>query len=181
MQHEVTGTSQKVLGNMHELMGADRVADAVAAWSLYGKPGQPIVAMSFGTASTLLAVDGKGNVIGGWIMPGMKALLKAMHDACALLPLLEMENQGTTLGVDTETHMRNGVFVGCIGAAREWLKTASGQVSGTAVSVATGGWSSVLQQHGKIFDHVDPSLTLKGIHLIATAASGKADEAKPAA
>lgn len=165
---EVTGSSQKFLANMAEAMGADRVADAVAAWCLYGKSSQPTVAMSFGTASTLLLIDADGRVVGGWIMSGVTSQLEVMHERCALLPLLKMENQSSELGTDTETHMRNGVFVGCIGAAREWLKTAANQVSGKSISVATGGWATTLQEHGKVFDHVDPALTLKGIYLIAS-------------
>lgn len=165
---EVTGSNQNILSNMPAEMGADRVADAVASWVLHGGSSRAVVAFSFGTASTALAVDASGRVVGGWIMPGLSAQLRSMHEHCALLPLLSMENPSLQLGVDTETHMRNGVFVGKVGAAREWLKAASKQLSAKAISVATGGWAKTLQQYGKVFDHVDVSLTLKGIHLIAS-------------
>lgn len=165
---EITGSSQTVLSNMHELMGADRVADAVAAWLIYGKGKQATVAMSFGTASTLLAIDASGKVVGGWISSGITAQLEVMHERCALLPLLQMDDASTQLGNDTKTHMCNGVLVANIGAAREWIRTATEQAGPSgAVSVATGGWASALQEHGKVFDHVDPTLTLQGIYLIA--------------
>lgn len=164
---EVNAGSQSFLSNMAPEMGADRVADAVAAWVIYGKSKSAIVAMSFGTASTALAVDAVGKVVGGWIMAGLTAQLEVMHQRCALLPLLKMEGASLDLGIDTETHMRNGVFVGNIGAAREWLQTAATQLGSPAISVATGGWAKAIQKHGDVFCHVDESLTLQGIHLIA--------------
>jgi type III pantothenate kinase len=170
---EVTGSNQGILSNMAAEMGADRVADAVAAWVLHGGANKAVLAFSFGTASTALAINASGEVIGGWIMPGMSAQLRSMHEQCALLPLLSMDKPSLQLGVDTETHMRNGVFVGNLGAAREWLKAASRQLSAKPVSVATGGWASTLQQYGKVFDHVDTSLTLKGIHLIASRSAAR--------
>ncbi|MBX9724521.1 MAG: type III pantothenate kinase, partial [Candidatus Obscuribacterales bacterium] len=131
------------------------------------KSKRSVVSMSFGTASTLLAINADGSLLGGWIMPGMTAQLESMHQRCALLPLLKMESQTDELGADTETHMRNGVFVANIGAAREWLKIARKQLSARAISVATGGWASSIQSQGKVFTHVDEYLTLNGIYLIA--------------
>ncbi len=167
---EVNAGAQSVLSNMDSAMGADRVADAVAAYLLYGK-GKATVAMSFGTASTMLALDPGGRVAGGWIAPGLTAQLEVMHERCALLPLLKLDKQSIELGYDTETHMRNGVFVANIGAAREWLETAKRQL-GPVVSVATGGWAKSLQKHGRVFDFVDEKLTLKGIELIASETLG---------
>lgn len=173
---EVTASSQKVLANMAQDMGADRIADAVAAFLLYGKSKDATVLMSFGTASTLLAIDASGKVAGGWIMAGLSAQLEALHHRCALLPLLKMEGQSKELGNTTETHMRNGVFVGNIGACRAWLETAAAQMGGKVVSVATGGWAQTLEDHGKVFDNVDTALTLKGIYLIASAGEKRSDQ-----
>lgn len=158
-------------------MGADRVADAVAAWRIYGESKTPTIVMSFGTASTLLAIDANGHVSGGWIAPGITAQLEVMHDRCALLPLLAMDKPSLALGFDTETHMRNGVFVANVGAAAQWIKTAASNFASPAVSVATGGWSEVLQNHEPLFDHVDKTLTLKGVYLIASNHSAKRNPA----
>ena len=166
---EVNAAAQKWLTGMAPEMGADRVADAVAAWVLHAGSKTPTVVLSFGTASTLLAIDQNGHVIGGWIAPGISTQLEAMHERCALLPLLRMDKPSTALGFDTETHMSNGVFVANIGIASQWIKTASSNFAVPAVSVATGGWSKMLQAHGMLFDHVDATLTLRGVQLIAQA------------
>mgnify|MGYP003384620461 CR=1 FL=1 len=167
---EVTAALQDILKGMPDQMGADRVAAAVAAWKIYGKGRQPVVVMSFGSATTLLAIDKTGEQRGGWIAPGISMTLEALH-RCALLPLMQMEQPATELGFTTETHMRNGVFVAHVGAAREYLKVATAELGSQAVCVATGGWAGAVQKHGELFDHVDAELTLKGIYLIASRAT----------
>lgn len=170
----VSAASQKLLTGMAEEMGADRVADAVAAWHLYGKGRTPVAIIGMGTATTMLVISGSGHVKGGWIAPGLSITLETLHHRTALLPLLKMEGQTLQLGYDTDTHMRNGVFAGHIGLVREWLAIANRNLFGQALFVGTGGASKSVQEHGslnnKLFDICDPYLTLKGIYLLATSA-----------
>lgn len=173
----VSAASQKLLTGMADEMGADRVADAVAAWHLYGKGRTPVAVIGMGTATTMLVLSGSGHVKGGWIAPGLSTTLETLHHRTALLPLLKMEGQTLQLGYDTDTHMRNGVFAGHIGLVREWLAIADRNLFGfgPTIFVGTGGASKAVQEHGsignrKIFDICDPNLTLKGIYLLATSA-----------
>jgi pantothenate kinase type III len=132
-----------------------------------------VIVIGLGTATTMLAISATGHVEGGFIAPGLGQTLAALHQQTALLPLLDMAGQTIELGYDTETHMRNGVFVGHIGLIREWQALAKRELGKKALTVATGGWSEAISAASKsskrIFDIVDPSLTLKGIHLLATA------------
>ncbi|MCC7531468.1 MAG: type III pantothenate kinase [Candidatus Melainabacteria bacterium] len=170
----VNAVTQKLLTGMDETMGADRVADAVAAWHLYGKGRTPVAVIGMGTATTMLVISGSGHVKGGWIAPGLGVTLETLHHRTALLPLLKMEGQTLELGYDTDTHMRNGVFAGHIGLVREWLAIANRNLTGQTLFVGTGGASKSVQEHGslnnKLFDICDPYLTLKGIYLLATSA-----------
>ncbi len=166
----VSAASQKLLTGMAEEMGADRVADAVAAWHLYGKGRTPVAVIGMGTATTMLVISGSGHVKGGWIAPGLSITLETLHHRTALLPLLKMEGQTLQLGFDTDTHMRNGVFAGHIGLVREWLAIADRNLFGPTIFVGTGGASKSVQEHGNVFDVCDPTLTLKGIYLLATSA-----------
>lgn len=173
----ISASAQSYLTGMNETMGADRVADAVAAWKLYGLGNRPVILMGFGTATTLLAITADGHVAGGWIAPGGQATLEVLNAKCQLLPMLNMEGHSEALGFDTESHMRNGVFLGQVGTAREWLTTAARALASggsgarsAAISVATGGGAHLIQDFAKLFDHVDKELTLKGVYLIAEAA-----------
>lgn len=173
----ISAAEQTVLTGMALTMGADRVADAVAAWKIHGKGRRPVIVIGLGTATTMLSISASGHVEGGFIAPGLGQTLAALHQQTALLPLLDMAGQTIELGCDTETHMRNGVFVGHIGLVREWQalakKELGKELGKKALTVATGGWSEAISAASKsskrIFDIVDPSLTLKGIHLLATA------------
>ncbi len=163
---EVKPHTQKLLSNMHPEMGADRIASAAAAWKIYGK-GQPTVVMTFGTATTLLAISAEGKIVGGYIAPGLTMMLDVLYERCALLPQLSITNVSTELGQDTQTHITNGVLLGHIGMIRAWLDEAKRTLGGTAVTVATGGWNQELQNRLHLFNHVDDDLILKGIYVIA--------------
>ena len=54
-------------------VGADRIANAVAAYEAYGRAaGLPLIVLDFGTATTLDAVTAKGEYLGGAICPGVQ-------------------------------------------------------------------------------------------------------------
>jgi len=181
----VKSSVQSFLRGMNDTMGADRVADLVAAWKFYGKGSRPVLQMGFGTATTLAAVTADGQVIGGWIAPGVEPTLEVLHERCQLLPLLRMEGYSHVLGMDTESNMRNGVFLGHVGMVKQWLESAGKALARVGddaparaastqpadpVTVATGGWSSSMQEFEPLFHHVDRNLTLLGVYLIAEAA-----------
>lgn len=166
---QITAKGQSILTGMAEDMGSDRVAEAVAAWKVHGHSRRAVIVLGFGTANTLLAISARGHVVGGWIAPGMSVTLEVLHQRCKLLPLLKMERAGGELGDDTDTHMRNGVFLGHLGLAKQWIASAASQMHARKppLVVATGGGASSLQSFEPVFDVVDPDLTIKGIYLLA--------------
>lgn len=181
---KIRASSQSILSGMNDTMGADRVADAVAAWKLHGK-GKDVLVMGFGTATTLLAITAEGAIVGGWIAPGLAPTLEVLHDRCQLLPLLKMEAQSEAFGNDTATHMRNGVWLGHIGMVKQWLASgrkglrAGRENAGDVVTVATGGWSQAVQDFEALFDVVDRNLTLEGVGIVANDAGFGKPEPEP--
>ncbi|MBS1991304.1 MAG: type III pantothenate kinase [Cyanobacteria bacterium SZAS LIN-3] len=169
----VSAAQQDVLSGMDQSMGADRVADAVAAWKLHGRGLRPVIVVGMGTATTMLAISACGHVEGGFIAPGLGLSLSSLHAHTGLLPLLQWAGptlKQPKLGYDTETHMRDGVLAGHIGLIRQWLAIAQERSGGKALTVATGGFSQLLVSAcggRKLFDVVDPHLTLKGIYHLA--------------
>ena len=71
-----------------EEVGADRVANAVAAQDRY-KP--PLIVIDFGTATTFDIVDRLGNYCGGVIAPGINLSLRALDMAAAQLPRIGID------------------------------------------------------------------------------------------
>ena len=56
-------------------LGSDRIANAVAAWELYGGP---CIFIDFGTATTFGVMSAKGEFLGGAICPGLKLASEAL-------------------------------------------------------------------------------------------------------
>jgi type III pantothenate kinase len=185
----VNATVQNWLTGMDPTMGSDRVADSVAAWKIYGN-GRPVAVIGLGTATTMLVISAAGHVLGGFIAPGLNLALASLHQHTALLPLLTMDlarenademaigapslvDATLALGWDTNSHMLHGVFSGHLGLIRQWLELARERVGADLFSVVTGGFSrstlfTQANEKYKLFDTVDPQLTLKGIALVAT-------------
>lgn len=78
------GRAMQVEYETAETLGADRYCAALSARELYGSP---VIAVDFGTAITVNVVDVRGVFVGGVIVPGYAASLRAMHETTALLPL----------------------------------------------------------------------------------------------
>lgn len=78
------GRAMQVEYETPQTLGADRYCAALGARALCGSP---VIAVDFGTAITVNVVDARGVFIGGAIVPGYAASLRAMHETTALLPL----------------------------------------------------------------------------------------------
>jgi type III pantothenate kinase len=142
--------------------GADRLANAVAARELYGKPA---IVVDYGTGTTFDVVDRSGAYVGGAILPGIGISLRALHDFTAKIPKVPFERTRKAVGRTTEAAVRSGVYHGAIGTTRELLRAIRREVGPKAPAIATGGWCRLFRATG-LFDHIDPDLTQKGMALI---------------
>jgi type III pantothenate kinase len=83
-------------------VGADRIANALAAYTKYGGP---VVVIDFGTAVTYDAINAEGEYLGGAIAPGVEISLDALVSQTAMLRRVEpvapghLDPVGTGLGV----------------------------------------------------------------------------------
>ena len=69
------------------MVGADRLVNTVGAFDRYGGD---LIVVDFGTATTLDVVGADGAYEGGVIAPGVNLSLKALHDAAAALPFIDV-------------------------------------------------------------------------------------------
>jgi type III pantothenate kinase len=149
-------------------LGADRVANGVAAFERYGGP---CVVVDFGTATSFDVISAKGEFMGGVIAPGLGISADALFSRAAKLARVNIRKPAKVIGTSTVTNLQSGIFYGYIGLvdgilARivEELKL---QGSGSAPKiVATGGLANLIADDSKFITWVDHLLTLDGLRII---------------
>ena len=108
-----TGFAIKV-DNPSEL-GADLVANAAAAVGILQaeqKPHRPCIIIDMGTATTVFALNAKGEFIGGSIMAGVGMSLEALHGRTAQLPVVSPSSPTRAIGKNSQDSVRSGVILG---------------------------------------------------------------------
>ena len=151
-----------------ETIGADRLADAVAAADRYGAPA---IVCDFGTAFTAAVVTADRVWRGGVIAPGFPLMRDYLFERTAKLPRMEIGGRCPKIGRSTEEAMRFGALVGYRGMVREIVTELGRNFGEDFRFVATGGFARwVLKDIGMPFT-VDPVLTLHGAGLIAAKAA----------
>ncbi len=144
-------------------VGADRIANSVAAFSKYGGP---VIVADFGTAITFDVVSGKGEYLGGVIAPGVSTGSKELSRRTAKLPRVDLGQPGRTIGTSTEEAIRSGVFWGAIGGVREIIERIKEELKEDILVVATGGDLNSLKDHLDMVNKVDQDLTLEGLRIL---------------
>jgi len=144
-------------------VGADRVANTVAAGSRYKKP---LVVVDFGTATNFDVVDKQGNYCGGVIAPGPNLALQALEMAAAQLPHVAMVRPPTVVGRATVPAMQSGVFWGYVGLLEGIVRRIREERREKMGVVATGGLAPLFAASTDVIEKVDPDLTLWGLRLI---------------
>ncbi|MBV8089476.1 MAG: type III pantothenate kinase [Alphaproteobacteria bacterium] len=144
-------------------VGADRVANAVAAQERYETP---LMVIDFGTATTFDIVDRVGNYCGGVIAPGINLSLRALDMAAAQLPRIGIRRPPTVVGRATVPAMQSGVFWGYVGLIEGLVKRIETERAEAMQVVATGGLAPLIAEATEVINRVDPDLTLWGLRLI---------------
>ena len=149
-------------------IGADRVADAVAARALYGAP---VIVVDFGTATNIEVIDGRGRFVGGVIAPGMETSAAALFSRATKLAATELEDPGTGIGGNTAQAIQIGIVYGEVDRIDGLVKRIFDQLGYTAPVVATGGLARRVAPLSRTITAVNPELTLEGLRRIFENAS----------
>ena len=161
-------TGMPILYENPREVGADRIVNAVAAYEKYGRqhPGQPLIVLDFGTATTLDAVSGKGEYLGGAICPGVQISADALFQRAARLPRIDVRKPATVVGQTTVGAMESGLFYGYVGMVEGLVTRMSAELGGNALCVATGGLASMIAPETTLIQQVDNDLTLDGLRIV---------------
>jgi type III pantothenate kinase len=153
-----------LIDNPNEV-GADRVANGIAAFATYGK-GLPLIIVDFGTATTFDAVSAKGEYLGGIICPGPNVSAEALFQRAAKLPRIDVRKPPRAIGTNTIAAMQSGLFWGYVDMVEGLLRRMKAELGGAATILATGGLAPVVAPESKLIEHVDQDLTLHGLRLV---------------
>jgi len=146
-------------------VGADRALNAIAAHAKY--PGELLV-IDFGTATTFDVISPRGAYNGGIIAPGINLSLDALVNATAKLPRIAIEapESDSVIGRTTHSQMLIGIYWGYVAMLEGLTERIRTEVGRPLTVIATGGLATLFDKHAKVFDAIEPDLTIQGLSLL---------------
>lgn len=144
-------------------VGADRVVNAVAVQQEYGVPA---VIIDFGTGTTFDALNRKAEYVGGAIAPGLEISLEALVARGAKLQKVELRRPPSVIGTNTPNAIQSGLVFGCVAMVEGMVARFRRELGDDLTVVGTGGLVDVVARETHAIDHVDRTLTLKGLRLV---------------
>ncbi|MFI5281821.1 MAG: type III pantothenate kinase [Candidatus Dormibacterales bacterium] len=156
-------TSVRIRYDNPKDVGADRIANALAAFSKYGGP---VVVIDFGTAVTYDAINSEGDYLGGAIAPGVEISLNALVSHTAMLRRVEPVAPDSVIGRNTVASIQAGLVWGFVAQVEGMVGRMVAELGGKAKVIATGGQAALVAGLTTVIDVTDPLLTLEGLRLI---------------
>jgi len=145
-------------------VGADRIANAVAA---YVKFGGPIIVVDFGTTTNFDVINDLGTYLGGAIAPGPETSAQELASRTARLFEVTVDRPKSAVGRNTGDSIKSGLFYGTIGQVDHLIKLIRDELGGDARIIATGGLAEQFIRYLQYIESAHPTLTLDGLKIIA--------------
>ncbi len=152
-------------------VGADRIVNAVGAYSKYKKS---LIIVDFGTATTFDAVSRNGEYLGGAISPGIIIASEALFANASKLPRVELFTPPQkVIGKDTSASLKSGIIFGYAGLVDGIVRRMKKEMKTEPAVIATGGLSELIGQVSETIDAIEPDLTLEGLKIISSAQTSR--------
>lgn len=153
-----------ILYNNPSEVGADRIVNAIAAYTRYKAA---LIVIDFGTATTFDVISRKGEYLGGAISPGIMISSEALFLNASKLPRVEIFSQPDhVIGKDTAGSMKSGIIYGYACLVDGMVSRIKKEMEDTPMVLATGGLAPLMNHVSESIEHVDGSLTLDGLRII---------------
>ena len=120
-----------------EKVGADLLAGLEAANLAY--PGEPVIVVTMGTATTMTVLTKEREYIGGVILPGLQVSLNSLSAGTAQLPAISLEKPGRVIANETAECMRSGILYGNAAQIDGLISRMEEELGMPCRVVATGG------------------------------------------
>ncbi|MCS5708502.1 type III pantothenate kinase [Candidatus Berkiella cookevillensis] len=145
-------------------VGADRIANAIAACSQF--PNQNIMVVSLGTATTFCCITEDKSYLGGAIFPGFSLCMNALQEGTSKLKSVSIAKPEQVVGQSTYHAIQSGLYYGQLGTIKEQIFQATRTVFNKKPPcvIGTGGFSHLFEGE-TVFNAIIPDLVLHGIRL----------------
>lgn len=153
-------TGLNILLDNPALAGGDLIVGAVAALAEYPTP---MLIIDMGTATTITAIDEKGNYLGGCICPGVKISAEALSGRTAQLPAISLEAPKKAIGRNTIDSMRSGLMMGSAAMLDGMIERMEEELGHPVTVIATGGIARFVIPMCRRKILYDKDLLLKGL------------------
>jgi len=158
-------TGMKMLIDNPTELGADRIADCIAAYDRYGGP---CIVVDFGTATKFEVISAKGEYLGGAISPGLGLSADALFSRAARLSRVDIKRPSKVIGTNTVGHLQSGLFFGYIGLVDGIIERILKELGGEQKPriVATGGLARMVAEDSRYITEIDELLTIEGLRIL---------------
>ena len=157
-------TGVPVLTDNPKEVGADRIVNSLAAFTLYGGPA---IVVDFGTSTNLDVISAKGEFLGGALAPGIEISIDALASRAAQLRKVELIAPRNVIGKNTVEALQSGAIYGFAGQVDGLVDRIIDEL-GTPVKavIATGGLAEIVVPESETITAHEPDLTLIGLRLM---------------
>jgi len=156
-------TGMPVLVDNPTELGADRLADSIAAYERYGGP---CIVVDFGTATKFEVISERGEYLGGVIAPGLGLSADALFSRAARLSRVDIKRPPKVIGTNTVTHLQSGLYYGYIGLVDGILDRIVAELGVKPRVIASGGLAHLIAEDSRYISEIDDMLTLNGLLIL---------------
>lgn len=144
-------------------LGADRIANAVAANYLYKKG---CIVIDLGTAITFDIISAKGVYLGGAIAPGIGISSKALFSNTNLPNIKNLNDTKFAIGKNTNENLQMGILHGFASMIEGMLNKFKKKLNFKPLIILTGGDAKKISKMINFAHIINPFITLEGIKII---------------
>lgn len=156
-------TGVPILTDNPREVGADRIVNALAAFTLFGGPA---VVVDFGTSTNFDVVSEQGEFLGGPLAPGIEISIDALAARAARLLKVELVRPRSVIGKSTVEALQAGIIYGFAGQIDGLVRRIAAELGADPVVVATGGLAPLVLDEAETISEHEPDLTLIGLRLV---------------
>ncbi|WP_018790650.1 type III pantothenate kinase [Salinispora arenicola] len=153
---------QLAIDNPKEV-GADRVVNTLATYTLYGGPS---IVVDFGTTTNFDVISGRGEFLGGAFAPGIEISFDALAARAAQLRKVEATRPRSVIGKNTVECLQAGLYFGFAGQVDRIVERMVEELGDVRAVIATGGLAPLVIRECRTITHHEPMITLIGLRMV---------------